>query len=92
MTYKPCDFDRSEYLALSEMFEELKLDDVDLEKSEHNYDLEDIAYELAYSRYRIAKLEAGIEKLKSTWDAGWFCNGDENQIKFDLLMKKINLL
>lgn len=53
----PCVFERADYLSLSEQFENHTLDDVESELSEHNHDIEDIAYELAYSRYRIAKLE-----------------------------------
>lgn len=57
MTYTPCLFDRESYLRQSEAFESLTLDDAEEELSEYNYDITDIAYELAYSRYRIAKLE-----------------------------------
>ena len=52
-----CVFERADYLSLSEKFENGTLDDVESELSEHNHDIQDIAYELAYSRYRIAKLE-----------------------------------
>lgn len=55
--YTPCVFERADYLSLSEQFESHTLDDVESELREHNHDIQDIAYELAYSRYRIAKLE-----------------------------------
>ena len=61
MGYEPCVFEREDYLQNSEIFEGLKLDDVENELSEHNHDISDIAYELAYSRYRIAKLEKIIK-------------------------------
>lgn len=57
MAYEPCIFEREEYLQHAEAFESLKIDDVENELTEHNYDITDIAYELAYSRYRLAKLE-----------------------------------
>ena len=48
MGYEPCVFEREDYLQNSEIFEGLKLDDVENELSEHNHDISDIAYELAY--------------------------------------------
>lgn len=63
MTYTPCLFEREVYLQQSEAFENLTLDDVEEELSEHNYDITDIAYELAYSRYRIAKLEKILRRV-----------------------------
>ena len=51
-------FDRQEYLALGEIFEVGQLDDVTLELSEFSDDIEDMAYELAYTRYELANAEA----------------------------------
>ena len=52
------EFDRQDYLALEEIFEVGQLDDVTLELSEFSDDIEDMAYELAYTRYELAKAEA----------------------------------
>ena len=51
-------FDRQEYLALEEIFEVGQLDDVTKELCEFSDDIEDMAYELAYTRYALAKCEA----------------------------------
>lgn len=51
-------FDRQEYLALEEIFEVGQLDDVTKELCEFSDDIEDMAYELAYTRYALAKAEA----------------------------------
>ena len=51
-------FDRQEYLAFEEIFEVGQLDDVTKELCEFSDDIEDMAYELAYTRYALAKCEA----------------------------------
>lgn len=51
-------FDRQEYLAFEEIFEAGQLDDVTKELCEFSDDIEDMAYELAYTRYALAKCEA----------------------------------
>lgn len=51
-------FDRQEYLVFEEIFEVGQLDDVTKELSEFNDDATDMAYELAYTRYALAKIEA----------------------------------
>ena len=51
-------FDRQEYLAFEEIFEVGQLDDVTKELCEFSDDIEDMAYELAYTRYALAKAEA----------------------------------
>jgi len=51
-------FDRQEYMALKEIFDVGQLDDVTTELSEFSDDIEDMAYELAYTRYELAKVEA----------------------------------
>ena len=58
--YKPCSFDRQEYLNNSEEFETISLPDVDSELSEQNEEPESLAYELAYTRYALAKIEAEV--------------------------------
>jgi hypothetical protein len=65
-------FDRSEYLKNTDVFEDGKLDEADTELCEFNDHIEDIAYELAYTRYALAKAEAqlsntmlGLEKMES---------------------------
>jgi len=35
--------------------------------------------------------EKKLIEIKKAWDEGWFCSGDENQIKFDQLMKEIEV-
>lgn len=55
--YKPCQFDRSEYLSHHKMFENAELNDVTMELCEFNEDIDDIAAELAYTRYQLAKVE-----------------------------------
>ena len=65
MRYTPCNFDRNEYLAHTEIFESIKIRDVCQELSEFNSDPQDLAFELAYTRYRVAKLEVQLaEALK----------------------------
>jgi hypothetical protein len=59
----PLQFDRESYLNEHEIYETRTLNDVGWELSEFNGDPESIAYELAYSRYRIAQLEKTITKL-----------------------------
>jgi len=61
MTYKPCRYDRKDYLDNTSSFEAGNIDDADTELCEFNEDAEDLAFELAYTRYRLAKLEAAIE-------------------------------
>ena len=63
MVCTPCNFEREVYLQQSEAFDSLTLDDVEEELIEHNHDITDIAYELAYSRYRIAKLEKLLRQV-----------------------------
>ena len=57
-------FDRKEYLSVSSVFENESLDDVDTELSEFNGDATDMAYELAYTRYALAKIEARYHALR----------------------------
>jgi hypothetical protein len=64
MSYNPCNFDRNEYLAYSDIFEPLEIIDAAPELSEFNNDAENLAFELAYTRYRVAKLELEIEILQ----------------------------
>jgi hypothetical protein len=64
MSYDPCNFDRNKYLVYEDIFESQKITDVDSELFEFRYDADDLAFELAYTRYRVAKLEAEIEILQ----------------------------
>ena len=64
-------FDRSEYLSNKDLFESDGIEFVDSELCEFNNDVEDMAYELAHTRYALAKAEAqvsntrlGLEKLE----------------------------
>jgi len=57
-------FDRQEYLAFEEVFEAGQLDDVTKELCEFSDDIEDMAYELAYTRYALAKVEARHNALR----------------------------
>ena len=56
-------FSREEYLALEEIFEVGQLDDVTKELCEFSDDIEDMAYELAYTRYALAKVEQELAAL-----------------------------
>ena len=60
MPYKPCQFSRRDYLKHANLFESVSIDNVEDELCEFNNDPEDLAYELAYLRYRVAKLERFI--------------------------------
>jgi len=60
MAYKPCNFRRQEYLENAELFEAVNIDTAEYELCEYNDDAEDLAFELAYTRYRVAKLEQFI--------------------------------
>lgn len=67
-TKEICKFERSHYLELSNIFEDKSLDDVVSELDEFYWDIKSLAYELAYSRYCIAKLEAENAELKKELD------------------------
>lgn len=60
MPYIPCKFNRADYLEHAQLFEDVKIDDAENELCEFNNDAEDLAFELAYMRYRVAKLEQFI--------------------------------
>jgi len=68
MSYKPCSFDRADYLCNSISFDEQSVIDGDTELCEFNDDAECLAIELAYTRYYLAKAEADNERL-SEWSA-----------------------
>jgi len=59
MGYRPCVFDRQEYLENGS-----DIDDCTSEMCEFNDDAEDLAYELAYTRYALANAEVEVERLK----------------------------
>lgn len=58
-------FSRDYYLECAEQFEGSCIDCVDQELSEFGGDAEDLAYELAYTRYALAREEVEIERLRS---------------------------
>lgn len=62
MTWKPCDFDRKQYLADAAFYEStaVGIECITEEMSEFNDEADELALELAYSRYRIARLERFI--------------------------------
>ena len=57
-------FDRQEYLIFEEIFEAGQIDDVTKERCEFSDDIEDMVYELAYTRYELAKCEARHNALR----------------------------
>ena len=61
--YIPCEFPRQEYLAYSKEFESKTIDNADSEVCEFSGGVEDLAFELSYTRYYLAKAEKLIEKL-----------------------------
>lgn len=64
MGYKPCQFDRKDYLDAADDFEKVNIDEAETELCEFNDDAEDLAFELAYTRYYLAKAEAKLQKVK----------------------------
>ena len=63
MSWKPVQFDRKEYLELSEEYESQKVDDFESELCEFNEDPEALAAELAYTRYYLAKAGKMLEGI-----------------------------
>ena len=63
--YKPCNFNRKEYLENEEQFENMKVDDGQDELTEFNDDAECLAIELAYTRYALARAEMKIHELSA---------------------------
>lgn len=59
--FEPCNFSRPEYLASAKEFEALEITDPDTELCQFSDDAEDLAIELAYTRYALAKAEKEIE-------------------------------
>lgn len=58
-------FPRDYYLECAEEFEANRIDCVDQELSEFNHDEEDLACELAYTRYTLAREELELEHLRA---------------------------
>ena len=56
-------FDRDSYLENAIQYEANLVDDVSDELSEFSDDIEDIALELAYTRYAYAKIESIVQRL-----------------------------
>lgn len=65
--YKPCSFDREEYLSNKDFYEKDCEPgwEFDQELDEFNDDLGSIATELSYTRYALAKAEAALVKKES---------------------------
>lgn len=63
MAYKPCNFDRSTYLDAGVEFEAVSIHDAKNELCEFSNDAEDLAFELAYTRYGLAKIEEALKDL-----------------------------
>lgn len=94
-------FNREEYLSVSSVFENETLDDIGSELSEFNEDVEDMAYELAYTRYALAKTErelAALRLVRSEKEAGrineeWWANmvADRERLKAELAALKDRL-
>ena len=89
-------FDRQEYLALEEIFEVGQLDDVTKELCEFSDDIEDMAYELAYTRYALAKAEtrhnALVEAAKSVLEWEYIKLVTEDHIDGDGLCRSLDAL
>lgn len=64
--YKPCSFAREEYLCDSDVFEaeDITPNEYDKELSEFNDNAGDLAVELAYTRYALAKAELTIGTME----------------------------
>lgn len=68
--YHPCNFDRQHYLESEQIFEGEMLGDVTEELTEFNNDMESLACELAYTRYRLAKVEKERDELLERMNNG----------------------
>lgn len=75
MPYIPCQFDRESYLEHAKVFESVELDDAENELCEFNNDAEALAFELAYMRYRVAKLE---QLIRNGVDLGYIAVPDNH--------------
>lgn len=64
MAYIPCQFHRDEYLEVSDIFEKVAISDAENELCEFNNDAEDLAFELAYTRYYLAKAELKLKRIQ----------------------------
>lgn len=56
-------FDRSHYIEHMSLFESGMLEDAGIELSEFNHDADDLAFELAYTRARVAFLESRLAEV-----------------------------
>jgi len=59
---KPCAFNRNSYLIHVSDFEKLLVSEADIELKEFDYNPKDLALELAYTRYLLAKAEKELGK------------------------------
>lgn len=58
------EFDRDHYIEHMYLFESGMLEDAEHELCEFNYDAEELAFELAYTRARLVFLESKISELE----------------------------
>jgi len=87
MPYKPCQFRRQDYLEYRDIFDNVQLEDAENELCEMNNDVEDLAFELAYTRFRVADLE---QFIKNGVEYGYISipdKGDRARKLIDELMK-----
>lgn len=87
MPYKPCNFRRQDYLEHREVFDSVKLEDAQEELTEFSDDAEDLAFELAYTRFRVADLE---EFIRHGVEFGYISipdKGDRARKTIDEIMK-----
>ncbi|APG24089.1 hypothetical protein [Syntrophotalea acetylenica] len=86
MPYKPCRFDRKDYLSDAQSFEAGNIANAETELCEFNEDAEDLAFELAYTRYRVAILE---QFIKNATELGYITVPDQpdpaRQMIFEIL-------
>ena len=76
--WKPCQFDRREYLEHRTQFEQKEIDDFTDELCEFNEDAVDLAAELTYTRFALASLEDDLRKLvEELYDLGEAAAYDE---------------
>ena len=65
MDTKHCSFDRVDYLKYRTIFETNTLDDVEGELTEFNHNAEDLAFELSYTRYQLAKAQEALAAISN---------------------------
>ena len=89
--YRPCKFNRNDYLHLAEDFENMYITDGEEEHKEFSGDSEHLAFELAYTRYYLAKAEDRVWDLEQQQErittsaievaANCFCDKHQSEAK-----------